>query len=83
MKIEAIKPFTAFDGQMVVFNTGDVRELSDAVANQYVEAGLARKTSKKVTEYDIGPDSVNEAEEPAMQEEVAPADDAWSDQAPA
>ena len=41
MKIKAISSFTAFTEQMNVFNAGDVGELPEAVAKQYIEAGLA------------------------------------------
>lgn len=41
MKVKAISSFTAFTDQMNVFNTGDVGELPDAMAEQYIEAGLA------------------------------------------
>jgi hypothetical protein len=50
MKVKAIKPFTAFAGEMIVFNSGDVRELPDAVAEQYIEAGLADKAAKGLKE---------------------------------
>lgn len=50
MKVQALSPFTAFTGEMVVFNTGDVRDIPEAVAKQYIEAGLAKKTSSKETE---------------------------------
>lgn len=79
MKVEATQPFTAFTGEMVVFNTGDVRELPDAVAGQYIDAGMAKKAAKKA---DITPTDdaapvgqpEPEPEAPASEEPPAPED---------
>lgn len=80
MKVEAIQAFTAFTGEMVVFNAGDVRDLPDAVAKQYIEAGLAKKSGKSVTQVADAVDAANEAPvadvppaaEPEAESEAAP-----------
>lgn len=41
MKIRALSTFTAFTGQMCVFNAGDEGDLPENVAAQYIEAGHA------------------------------------------
>lgn len=82
MKVEAISAFTAFTGEMKVFNKGDVGDLPDDVAAQYVEAGLAKKSSKKVTEAEAGPDAPNPVDEAPAADET-PADGASEDEAPA
>jgi len=41
MKIKALSTFTAFTGQMEVFNAGDEGELPDVIAQGYVEGGFA------------------------------------------
>lgn len=48
MEIKALSTFTAFDeGQMKVFNAGDVGEVSDNLAQGYIDAGLAEETTQK------------------------------------
>lgn len=64
MKIKAVSSFTAFTDQMNVFNAGDTGELPDAVARQYIEAGLAVaiKGGKAKAEADDGAaDQVDQA----------------------
>lgn len=41
MKIKANVTFTAYDGQMRVFNAGDEGELPDAIASGFIDAGMA------------------------------------------
>lgn len=76
MQIIALAAFTAFTGEMAVFNEGDEGELPDDMAQNYVDAGLARqaKTGKAKTGK---PQDEGEAPAPAAEPEPdAPADEA-------
>jgi len=67
MKIEALSPFTAFDGSMIVFNKGDVRDISEKLAAYYIEHGIAKKVRANAKETDVAPpvDDRNPAFDPA------------------
>lgn len=78
MKIEALSPFTAFDGSMIVFNKGDVRDISEKLAGYYIEHGLAKKVRANAKETEVSPpvDERNPAFDPttaADAEDQAPA----------
>lgn len=48
MKIKAKAPFTAFDeGRMKVFNIGDKGDVTDAMAQDYIDAGKAEAVKDK------------------------------------
>lgn len=81
MKIEALSPFTAFDGSMIVFNKGDVRDISDNLAAYYIEHGIAKKVRANAKETAIAP-AVDDSN-PVFDPTGASAADDTDDQAPA
>lgn len=52
MKIKALATFTAFDGQMRVFNKGDEGELGDTLARQYIASGQAEALDGALAQLD-------------------------------
>lgn len=55
MLIKALSTFTAFDGEMKVFNKGDKGELGDVLAAQFIESGFAEpyaQTDKPQLDHD-------------------------------
>lgn len=49
MRVIAIQTFTAFEnGQMVVINKGETGEISDRLAEEYIEAGIAEPAGDEI-----------------------------------
>jgi hypothetical protein len=72
MLIKALSTFTAFDdGRMKVFNVGDEGEVTEKIAQDYIDAGKAEKARAKGGRRAAGADGTAKSDEDAGKAEKA------------